>query len=102
MSQPSTAASAAHETEPLEPRLAALDREDERWLSRLVTHHRFTLAKRVLAGAAIIFVLVILLFYFEPVIGAGTLGTGEAILEATLTVLPPIVTLVLGYYFGRD
>jgi len=63
---------------------------------------RQQMAQVFLTSAAIIFVLVILLFYFEPVIGAGTLGTGEAILEATLTVLPPIVTLVLGYYFGRD
>ncbi len=70
-------------------------------------------AKQILAGAAVVAIICIILALFGPhwVLDCPTppdtkfqeyiLSTGETILDIVTTVIPPIVTLVLGFYFGK-
>ena len=54
----------------------------------------------VLATLAVIFFEgMILYFYAESDNGA---GSGQEIFDACKTILPPMMALVIGYYFGRN
>lgn len=55
----------------------------------------------ILTGAGLIFLLAMAMYYFEPRI-EGVDSRGKEIFDRIITVLPPIVTLVLGYYFGKN
>ena len=65
---------------------------------------RLYFAAVVLSGLGLIFVLVTGLYVFTSVEGAsgGNPNPGEKIFDAAKTIIPPIVTLVLGYYFGQE
>lgn len=52
-----------------------------------------------LTGLGLIFVLAMAMYYFAP---AGREAAAEAIFDACKTVLPPIITLILGFYFGQE
>lgn len=56
---------------------------------------RLLLAKWILLAAVILFFLSGLAFLLSPEHGA-------VIFDACKTILPPIVTLILGYYFGES
>lgn len=54
--------------------------------------HRLSFAKSILLGLAILFCLGMLLTVFTH---------DQSIFDACKTVLPPIATLIIGYYFGE-
>ena len=70
-------------------------------------HRRLTFAAAILSGIGLIFLMSMAMYYFDGY----DLGThqrvatdttvGKAIFDSCVQVLPPIVTLVLGFYFGR-
>jgi hypothetical protein len=53
----------------------------------------------ILTTLALIFLLSMAMFYWSPTNG-GT--AGREIFDRCTQVIPPIVTLVLGYFFGRQ
>lgn len=59
----------------------------------LLEEAKFRLAKGILFGIGTLFTLGGLAYTFTP-------ATGKEIFEKCVTLLPPITTLVLGYYFG--
>jgi len=64
---------------------------------------RLYFAAAVLVGLGFLFFeAMILCYYSEVQIGANgnSVNHGKDIFDAAKTILPPIVTLVLGYYFG--
>jgi hypothetical protein len=63
---------------------------------------RLYFAAVVLTGLGLIFLMAMSMFYFAPTDPAERLKAGSKIFETCVSVIPPIVTLVLGYYFGRS
>jgi hypothetical protein len=59
---------------------------------------RLYFAAVVLTGLGLIFLTAMSMFYFAPTERA---NAASKIFETCVTVIPPIATLVLGYYFGR-
>lgn len=59
---------------------------------------RLYFAATVLAGLGIIFLESMAMYYWS----SGSPDTGKEIFDACKTVIPPIATLVLGYYFGKS
>ena len=57
---------------------------------------RLYFAAFVLSGLGLIFVLAVGVLAFT-----GGPGVGDKIFDACKTIIPPIVTLVLGFYFGQ-
>ncbi len=58
-----------------------------------------------LLGVGLLFIEAMLLYYCDSTQGAGNLdigGAGKDIFDACKTILPPIATLILGYYFGTN
>ncbi len=51
----------------------------------------------ILTGIGLIFSLSMAMFYFDTEDST----KGKEIFDSTKTILPPIVTLILGYYFGK-
>lgn len=60
---------------------------------------RLYFAAVVLIGLGFIFIIAMSMYYFAP--DAQLAGVGKEIFTTCVTVIPPIVTLVLGYYFGK-
>jgi NO-binding membrane sensor protein with MHYT domain len=69
---------------------------------------RLHFAAVILTGIGLLFFMAMAMYYFDGydlssgarvASNGGTVG--KSIFEACVQVLPPIVTLVLGYYFGR-
>jgi|SRR5215467_3251096 len=60
---------------------------------------RLYFAAVVLTGLGIIFLEAMGFYYFTP--AGSNSDAAEKIFEKCVTIIPPIVTLVLGYYFGR-
>ena len=57
------------------------------------------LAAGILTGVSLIFLIAMGLYFFQE----GTdKAAGRDIFDACVKILPPIITLVLGYYFGRS
>jgi amino acid transporter len=69
-------------------------------------HRRLSFAATILSGIGLIFLMSMAMFYFDGYDLAThqrtTNEVGKAIFNSCVQVLPPIVTLVLGYYFGRS
>jgi len=63
---------------------------------------RLSFAAFVLAGLGLLFVLAISMYYFASSDPADRVTAGAKIFETSERVIPPIITLVLGYYFGRS
>ncbi|NEQ52611.1 MAG: hypothetical protein F6K11_21140 [Leptolyngbya sp. SIO3F4] len=59
---------------------------------------RLSFAAVVLTGLGLIFLESMAMYYWAP----PNSEAGKAIFEACKTVIPPIITLVLGYYFGKS
>lgn len=59
---------------------------------------RLSFAAVVLTGLGLIFLLSMAMYYWAP---SGS-EAGKTIFESCKTVIPPIITLVLGYYFGKS
>ena len=59
---------------------------------KLTPVHRLSFAKSILFGLAILFVLGMIISTFTH---------NNEIFDACKTVLPPIATLIIGYYFGE-
>jgi len=59
---------------------------------KLTPVHRLSFAKSILLGLAILFVIGMLV---------SILTHNNEIFDACKTVLPPIATLIIGYYFGE-
>lgn len=59
---------------------------------------RLSFAAVVLTGLGLIFLLSMAMYYWAP----SSSEAGKTIFEACKTVIPPIITLVLGYYFGKS
>lgn len=55
---------------------------------------RFSLAKYVLIGLGIVFLISMSFAFWQP-------ESGLPIFEACKTIIPPIITLILGYYFSQ-
>lgn len=62
---------------------------------------RLAFASIVLSGLGLIFVFVIGVYFFSEVQPEGKVYPAKEIFDATKTIIPPIITLVLGYYFGQ-
>jgi hypothetical protein len=56
---------------------------------------KLVLAGRLLFGLAVLMLLGGLAYYFNE-------KTGEKIFSTCTTTIPPIVTLILGYYFSKQ
>lgn len=56
---------------------------------------KLSFAKYVLASLMFVFILASLSYLLVP-------NEGKIIFELTSHIVPPIVTLVLGYYFGKS
>lgn len=54
----------------------------------------------ILTGIGLVFALAMAMYYFETPV-KDIESRGKDIFENCTTVLPPIVTLILGYYFGK-
>ena len=52
----------------------------------------------ILSGLALLFILSMGMYYWAP---SDRAGVAKEIFDASKTIIPPIVTLVLGYYFGK-
>lgn len=64
---------------------------------------RLYFAAGTLIGLGILFALSMGMYYWENVSPSNnSSNAGKEIFEACLNVVPPIVTLVLGYYFGAS
>jgi len=76
----------------------SLGEDSEKPSPETIAYHpdkeRLSLAKSVLLGLTIIFVLSMVLFVCSP-------EQGRAIFEIASHGIPPIVTLILGYYFSK-
>ena len=58
-------------------------------------------ASGVLIGLALLFVFSIAVYVWGPPPAAnGTEPPGKVVFDACVKVIPPIITLILGYYFG--
>jgi len=51
----------------------------------------------ILTGIGLIFSLSMAMFYFD----SAESTRGKEIFDGAKTILPPVVTLILGYYFGK-
>src|SRR5437879_301098 len=60
---------------------------------------RLSFAAFVLAGLGSLFVLATSMYYFATSDPANRVAAGAKIFETCERVIPPIITLVLGYYF---
>ena len=59
----------------------------------------------VLSGLALVFLEAMVMFYFSnsgAAYKADSINPGKEIFEACVQIIPPIATLVLGYYFGKS
>ena len=64
---------------------------------------RLYFAAGTITGLGIIFTLSMAMYYWTtPVPEAGGIFPGKEIFEACVQIIPPIITLVLGYYFGAS
>jgi hypothetical protein len=79
-----------------------------RWLGQSKYHEdtprdyerrRLHFAAVVLTSLAIVFIIAMSMYYFAG--DDGQRGVGKEIFTTCVTIIPPIVTLVLGYYFGK-
>lgn len=59
---------------------------------KLTPVHRLSFAKSILSGLAILFMIGMFMTVFTQ---------NNEIFDACKTVLPPIATLIIGYYFGE-
>jgi hypothetical protein len=59
---------------------------------------RLYFAAVTLAGLALLFILSTALYYWD----SSTSGVGKDIFDTSVQLLPPIATLVIGYYFGKS
>jgi hypothetical protein len=64
---------------------------------KLIEAKRLHFAATTLTGLALLFALAMAMFYWDS-----AKGSGKEIFESCKTIIPPVVTLVLGYYFGRE
>jgi len=69
---------------------------------------RLNFAGVILTGIGLLFFMAMAMYYFDGYdlangtrVAANGGTVGKSIFDACVQVLPPIVTLVLGYYFGR-
>jgi glucan phosphoethanolaminetransferase (alkaline phosphatase superfamily) len=60
---------------------------------------RLNFAAVILMGLALVFLESMAMYYWSP---PSQVEVGKNIFETCKTVIPPIITLVLGYYFGRS
>lgn len=74
---------------------SALDLKLEPELEPVREKSRFLLAKWLLLGVAIIFTLSGVAYFASP-------DRGNALFETCKTIFPPIVTLIIGYYFSEQ
>jgi amino acid transporter len=70
-------------------------------------HRRLNFAATLLSGIGLIFLMAMAMYYFDGYTPAtqqreANNDVGKSIFNSCIQVLPPIVTLVLGYYFGRS
>ena len=63
---------------------------------------RLAFASIVLSGLGLIFVFVVGVYFFMPAPEIGKEFPAKDIFESAKTIIPPIITLVLGYYFGQS
>jgi hypothetical protein len=59
---------------------------------------RLYFAAVVLSGLGLIFIFATALYFLST----NESTAGKEIFDAAKTIIPPIITLVLGYYFGQD
>lgn len=69
---------------------------------------RLHFAAVILTGIGLLFFMAMAMYYFDGYdlatgarAASNSGAVGKSIFESCVQVLPPIVTLVLGYYFGR-
>lgn len=62
---------------------------------------RLYFAGVVLSGLGLLFLFAMGVYAFNPT-SDGEPERGKEILDTAKTIIPPIITLVLGYYFGQD
>jgi len=63
---------------------------------------RLAFTSIVLSGLGLIFVFVVGVYFFMPAPDVGKEFPAKDIFESAKTIIPPIITLVLGYYFGQS
>jgi hypothetical protein len=78
---------------------------DKRMQKHLSELRRMIFAAAILSGLCAMFVEAMILFYYSekgPNSGQTTIVAGEKIFDACKTILPPLMALVIGYFFGRS
>jgi hypothetical protein len=63
--------------------------------------NRLHFAATVMSVLAALFLAGMAFYFFDGRTGAANTGAGKDIFDSCKTILPPIATLVLGYYFGQ-
>lgn len=64
--------------------------------------NRLHFAAVVMSALGVVFVAGMTFYYLDGRSGGSQTGVGEDIFDTCKTILPPIATLVLGYYFGQS
>ncbi len=62
-----------------------------------IENRTLTFASMFLLGLFLVFMQSMAIYYFAD----GTAAAGKDIFDACKTILPPIISLVIGYYFGK-
>ena len=78
--------------------LRPLGGEERQDTTRDYERRRLYFAAVVLIGLGFIFVIAMSMYYFAPY---DQREVGKEIFTTCVTVIPPVITLVLGYYFGK-
>jgi len=65
---------------------------------KLLEHKQLHFAAATLTGLGLIFVLAMAMHYW----GHPEKQSAKDIFDACKTIIPPIITLILGYYFGKE
>jgi heme A synthase len=63
---------------------------------------RLYFAAGVLAFLAFIFIAAMIFYAYGPPVPGGVESAGKTIFDACVKTLPPIATLVIGFYFGSQ
>ncbi len=59
-------------------------------------------AASILAFLAYIMILAMIFYAFGPTVNPPAESAGKNIFDACISVIPPIVTLIIGFYFGAS
>jgi hypothetical protein len=91
-----SAATALPNSPPQDPRRPITASDIDIYLSPISEGDRLSLAKYLLIGVAALLLLGGITFIL-----IADAGKGQKVFDACITILPPIATLIIGYYFAE-